>query len=272
MKLLVRSLLAAALMVGSVSAVTPAAAAAAGPAKHAKFSALVFSKTAAFRHDSIPAGVAAIKQLGARNGFSVDATEDAAAFTDRNLRKYDVVIWLSTTGDVLDDSQQAAFERYIRHGGGYAGIHAASDTEYDWAWYGGLVGAYFRDHPGAVNEQFQTATVDVLDRRTAATRHLPRQWVREEEWYNFRTNPRDDVHVLAEVDEDTYDPRGYSVPGGSPGMGEHHPVSWVHRYDGGRAFYTAMGHKAEYYNDPLLLKHILGGIQMAAGKSPLHCR
>ena len=182
-----------------------------------------------------------------------------------------MVIWLSTTGDVLDDAQQAAFERYIRAGGGYAGIHAASDTEYDWAWYGGLVGAYFRDHPGSVNPQFQVATVKVLGHGTAATRPLPPRWEREEEWYNFRTNPRHTVRVLAEVDERTYDPRGYSVPGGSPGMGRHHPISWCQPYDGGRAFYTAMGHKAEYFTEPLLLAHLLGGIRMAAGVAHFNC-
>jgi type 1 glutamine amidotransferase len=243
----------------------------AAAAGHPRFSALVFSKTAAFRHDSIPAGVAAIRELGARHRFAVDATEDAASFTDANLARYDVVIWLSTTGDVLDDAQQAAFERYIRAGGGYAGIHAASDTEYDWAWYGGLVGAYFRDHPGSVNPQFQVATVHVLGRGTAATRPLPRRWIREEEWYNFRTNPRGTVRVLTEVDERTYDPRGYSEPGGSPGMGRHHPISWCQPYDGGRAFYTAMGHKAEYFAEPLLRAHLLGGIRMAAGVAPFHC-
>ena len=256
-----------ALLVATLGLVVPAGPAAAQP----RFHALVFSKTAAFRHDSIPAGVAAIQRLGARHNFGVDATEDAAAFTDANLARYDVVVWLSTTGDVLDDTQQAAFERYIRAGGGYAGIHAASDTEYDWAWYGGLVGAYFRDHPGSVNPQFQVATVKVIGRGTAATQSLPRRWQREEEWYNFRTNPRDAVRVLAEVDERTYDPRGYSQPGGSPGMGEHHPVTWCHPYDGGRAFYTAMGHKAEYYNDQLLLTHILGGIRMAAGVAVFNC-
>jgi type 1 glutamine amidotransferase len=182
------------------------------------------------------------------------------------------VIFLCTTGDVLNDTQQAAFERYIQAGGGYAGIHSASDTEYDWAWYGGLVGAYFRDHPGVagVNQQFQVATVNVEDRQSAATRRLPRRWVREEEWYNFRTNPRDAVHVLASVDESTYDPRGYSVPGGSPPMGDH-PIAWCHRYDGGRAFYTAVGHKGEYWKEPLLLDHVLGGIEMAAGAATFRC-
>ena len=269
MKLMVRFVVAVMMAAGLTVPAGPAAAAAAG--NHPRFSALVFFKTAAFRHESIPAGVAAIQQLGARHRFRVDATEDAAAFTDANLARYDVVIWLSTTGDVLDDAQQAAFERYIRAGGGYAGIHAASDTEYDWAWYGGLVGAYFRDHPGSVNPQFHVPTAKVLARNTAATRPLPRHWHREEEWYSFRTNPRHTVRVLAEVDERTYDPRGYSVPGGSPGMGPPHPVSWCQPYDGGRAFYTAMGHKVEYFSEPLLLAHLLGGIRMAAGDARFPC-
>jgi type 1 glutamine amidotransferase len=271
MKLLIRLLVSVTVVMGLTAPAGPASAAGSATTGRSSFSALVFSKTAAFRHSSIPAGVAAIQRLGARHHFRVDATEDGAAFTDANLAQYDVVIWLSTTGDVLTDVQQAAFERYIRGGGGYVGIHAASDTEYDWAWYGGLVGAYFRDHPGSVNPQFQVATVKVLGRGTAATRHLPRRWVREEEWYNFRTNPRETVRVLAEVDERTYDPRGYSVPGGSPGMGRHHPISWCQPYDGGRAFYTAMGHQDESFSEPLLLSHLLGGIKMAAGVAKFNC-
>jgi type 1 glutamine amidotransferase len=238
-----------------------------------RFNALIFSKTAAFRHtDCIPQGTVALAQAAVQRGFTVDATENAGAFTDENLAQYDVVIFLCTTGDVLNEAQQAAFEGYIRAGGGYAGIHSASDTEYDWPWYGGLVGAYFRDHPGVagVNEQFQVASMDVEDRHTAATRRLPQRWEREEEWYNFRTNPRDQVHVLASVDESTYDPRGYSVPGGSPPMGDH-PIAWCHEYDGGRAFYTALGHKGEYWSEPLLLSHVVGGIEMAAGAAQFNC-
>ena len=239
-----------------------------GRGHHGKrFSALIFSKTAAFRHtECVPQGTVAIAQMAAKRGFEVDATENADAFTDANLADYDVVIFLCTTGDVLDDAQQAAFERYIRAGGGYAGIHSASDTEYDWAWYGGLVGAYFLDHPGGAN-QFQVATMNVEDRRSAATRRLGRTWTREEEWYNFRSNPRDDVHVLLSVDESTYDPRGYT---GSTGMGDH-PISWCQPYDGGRAFYTALGHKGVYWEEPKLLSHVLGGIEMAAGVARFDC-
>lgn len=226
-------------------------------AQQADDEVLVFSKTAGFRHASIPGGIAAIERLGEQNGFEVDATENAAEFTDENLARYEAVVWLSTTGDVLDDEQQAAFERYIQSGGGYAGVHAASDTEYSWKWYGGLVGAYFQDHPA-----IQEATVEVAGKGHPSTRALPASWERTDEWYNYRSNPRGDVRVLATVDEDTYDPVGYR----GASMGEDHPIAWCHGYDGGRAWYTGMGHTSESYQDPLFLEHLLGGIESAMGK------
>ncbi len=221
------------------------------------FNALVFSKTAGFRHDSIEAGVAAIEALGAENGFDVTATEDAAVFNDQDLAEYEVVIWLSTTGDVLDDYQEAAFERYIQAGGGYAGVHAAADTEYDWAWYGELVGAYFADHP-----EPQDATVKVEDPAHPSTADLPVRWNRADEWYNYAANPRGDVHVLASLDETSY-------TGGS--MGAEHPISWCQNHDGGRSWYTGMGHDAAAYADPQFLTHLLGGIRSAAGVVPANC-
>ena len=214
---------------------------------------LVFSKTAGFRHDSIPVGVQALRELGARNGIQVDATEDAAAFSDASLRRYDVVVFLLTTGDVLDDSQQAAFQRYIRAGGGFAGVHSASDTEHDWPWYGGLVGAYFRTHPA-----IQRATIAVADPRDVSTRGLPRRWTRTDEWYGFATNPRGAVRVLATLDETSYSP-------GDSAMGADHPIAWSHVYEGGRAWYTALGHTQESYSEPLFRQHLLGGILWAAG-------
>lgn len=220
---------------------------------------LVFSKTTGFRHDSIPAGIAAVEKLGKEHHFKVDATEDATVFTDANLRRYDTVVFLSTTGDPLDQpAEKAAFQRYIEHGGGYVGIHAAADSGYDWAWYGGLVGAYFKSHPAQ-----QDVTVDVETRGTVATRHLPRHWVRFDEWYNYRSNPRANVRVLASLDETSYDP-------GPDAMGDH-PISWCHRYDGGKAFYTGMGHTIDSYSEPLFLDHVLGGIQMTADRAPFNC-
>ncbi len=221
------------------------------------FTALVFSKTAGFRHGSIPAGIAAIQKLATEHEFTVEVTEDGAAFTDENLARFDVVIWLSTTGDVLNTDQQAAFERYVRDGGGYAGVHAASDTEYDWPWYGDLVGAYFKNHP-----QQQDATVKIEDPAHPSTADLAPTWDRFDEWYNYRTNPRGDLHVLASLDETSYS-------GGE--MGSEHPISWCQDYDGGRSWYTGMGHTDESFSDPSFLTHLLGGIRTAAGVEKADC-
>jgi type 1 glutamine amidotransferase len=222
------------------------------------FSVLVYSRTTGFRHASIPDGIAAIQALGAANGFTVEATEDPAAFTQANLARFAAVIFLLTTGDVLDATQEAAFEAYIRDGGGWAGVHSAADTEYTWAWYDGLLGAHFKSHPS-----IQTATIVVEDATHVSTAHLPARWTRTDEWYNFQTNPRAAVHVLATLDETTY-------AAGLDAMGDH-PIAWCHVYDGGRAWYTAAGHTAESYADPDFRTHLLGGIQSAAGLAPGPC-
>lgn len=222
----------------------------------AHHSILVFSKTAAFRHSSIDEGIAAIEALGAEHDFTVDTTEDAADFNEANLAQYAAVVWLSTTGDVLDASQQAAFEDYIRDGGGYVGIHAASDTEYAWEWYADLVGAYFLGHPPGT----PTATTVTEDHAHPSTAHLDTRWSRTDEWYSFQSNPRNDVHVLQSLDETTY------TPGGSLAMGHDHPLTWCHTYDGGRAWYTGAGHTEASFADDDFMTMILGGIQWAAGE------
>jgi cytochrome c len=217
----------------------------------AKTKVLVFCKTAGFHHNSIAVGVPAIMKLGAENGFEVDSTTNAEKFTTANLKQYAAVIFLSTTGDVLNDAQQIAFEQYIKAGGGFVGVHAATDTEYDWAWYGKLVGAYFKSHP-----KQQEAVLHVVDRNFIATKRLPEDWKRWDEWYNYKWIG-DDLHVLIKIDEKSY-------TGGE--NGDNHPMAWYHSFDGGRAFYTELGHTDESYADPLYLKHLLGGIQYAIGK------
>ncbi|WP_439697567.1 ThuA domain-containing protein [Mucilaginibacter sp. AW1-7] len=217
----------------------------------AKTKVLVFCKTAGFHHNSIAVGVPAIMKLGAENGFAVDSTTNAEKFTAANLKQYAAVIFLSTTGDVLNDAQQTAFEQYIKAGGGFVGVHAATDTEYDWAWYGKLVGAYFKSHP-----KQQEAVLHVVDHDFIATNHLPEDWKRWDEWYNYKWIG-DDLHILIKIDEKSY-------TGGE--NGDNHPMAWYHSFDGGRAFYTELGHTDESYADPLYLKHLLGGIQYAIGK------
>ena len=213
---------------------------------------LVFSRTKGYRHGSIPAGKQAIMKLGQENGFAVDTTENADKFTEANLKQYSAVVWLSTTGNALDDAQQAAFERYIQAGGGYVGIHAAADTEYDWPWYNQLVGGYFLHHP-----KQQNAEIQIIDKTHPSTKMLPDRWKRFDEWYSYKSIAKD-IKVLGKLDEKTYE-------GGK--NGDDHPFIWHRDFDGGKAFYTGGGHTDESYTDALFLQHILGGIKsvMATG-------
>jgi type 1 glutamine amidotransferase len=251
---LIRSVLATSAVLVALWAHAPTADGTPSP----KTAVLVFTATTGFRHDSIPAAVDAIERLGTRNGFRVDTTEDAAVFARENLARYDAVIFVSTTGNPLPGTEQRkAFERFIARGGGFVGVHAASDGSYDWPWFGELIGAYFLTHPAPAS-----ATVQVGRHDSAATAKLPDRWIRFDEWYDFRTNPRPDVRVLATVDESTYS-------GG--GMGADHPIAWCHRFGGGRSVYTAMGHSSDAYAEPLFLDHLLGSIDMATGRAKFRC-
>ncbi|MCW5912159.1 MAG: ThuA domain-containing protein [Cyclobacteriaceae bacterium] len=209
---------------------------------------LVFSKTKGFRHESIKAGKEALIKLGAEKGFGVDTTESADVFTEENLKKYRAVIFLSTTGDVLDQAQQNQFMRFIQAGGGYVGIHAAADTEYDWWWYGKLVGAYFKSHPQIQEAKFKKVKPFGED-------HLPDEWIRTDELYNYN-KISDEIIVLYNLDESSYE-------GGE--NGDNHPIAWYHDFDGGRSFYTGMGHTNESFSDSLFLNHLYEGLKYAIG-------
>ncbi|WP_432954440.1 ThuA domain-containing protein [Micromonospora haikouensis] len=256
MRRLLRSVLgavtAAAAVLAATTSATPASAA------DAPYDVLVFSKTAGFRHDSIAVGTQAIRELGAANGFTVTATEDASRFTTANLAQYEAVVFLNTTGDVLDAAQQSAFESYVNGGGGYVGVHSAADTEYGWSYYGSLVGGYFASHPA-----IQQANVRIENRAHPATGHLPRTWTRTDEWYNYQTNPRAGARVLATLDESSYS-------GGS--MGGDHPISWCKTVSSGRSFYTGLGHTQGSYAEAAFRSHLLGGIRYAAGRAKADCR
>jgi type 1 glutamine amidotransferase len=219
---------------------------------------LVFSRTTGYRHESIGAGLSALRGLGEANGFTVKQTEDAGMFSDAALDPYQVVIWLNTTLDVLNEAEQAAFERYLQRGRGWVGIHAAADTEYEWPWYGGLLGggAWFAGHPAIQPAQ---VVVEVAD-HPSTVGWLERS-ERIDEWYSFKANPRAEVSVLLTLDESSYQVGEFA-------MGADHPISWCHEYQGGRAWYTGLGHRTETYSDPLFLEHVLGGIRWAAGSAP----
>lgn len=217
---------------------------------------LVFSKTAGWRHDSIPAGIAALQKLAEEHQFTVVASEDSSLFTDAGLSQFNAIVFLNTTLDVLDENQELAMERYIQAGGGFVGIHAAADTEWegDWFWYRNLVGAVFKDHPNKPSN-VQQATVNFVDKKHLSTEALPDSISVEDEWYNYR-DMYEFINVVAKVDESTYQGGGH---------GHDHPISWYHDYDGGRAFYTGMGHTSESFSNPELLKHLLGGMTYAVG-------
>lgn len=222
---------------------------AAAPAR----SILVFSKTAGYRHDSIPAGKVAIMEIAAARGWTVAYTEDASIFNKDGLRAFDAIVFLSTTGTIFDDKQQKALIDFIHKGGGFVGVHAAADCEYQWPWYGQLVGAFFLQHPAQ-----QDAVVNIEDTTDSTTSFLPNPWKRHDEWYDYKTNPRANVHVLASLDQHSYT--------GSK-MGDDHPIMWRHEFEGGRSWYTGMGHTQESYHDPLFVKMLSEGIEWACGNS-----
>lgn len=220
---------------------------------------LVFSKTEGWRHDSIPAGIAALEKMAQKNGFTVVATEDSKIFNDAELSKFNAIVFLNTTSDVLNESQEIAMERFIQAGGGFVGIHSAADTEWegDWYWFRNLVGAVFRSHPNEPSN-VQNARVDVINDQHLATQGLPETILLDDEWYDYR-----DFYALKKdllkVDESTY-------MGGL--HGDYHPIAWYHEYDGGRSFYTGLGHTSEMFSNSYFLHHLLGGLKYAVGGKP----
>jgi type 1 glutamine amidotransferase len=228
-------------------------------------SILLFAATGGYRHNNIEYGLERLRglqpRIAAETGTDADAVSFETIATDASrfpsdvdsLSQYDTVVWFNTTGDVLDADQQAAFERYITNGGGYTGVHAAADTEYDWDFYGSLLGgAYFSSHPAP-----QEATIRVSDRSHPSTAHLPERWTVTDEWYDFRANPRENVRVLATLDEDTYD--GHEMPGSD------HPIVWCRELRGGRAWYTGRGHTKRAFDDTAFKEHLLGGMLWSSG-------
>ncbi len=215
---------------------------------------LIFSKTAEFRHNSIEVGIQSIKTLLESKNIEAIATEDSNYFTEDSLMQYATVIFLNTTGDVLNNYQQADFERYIQAGGGFVGIHSASDTEYQWPWYNHLVGAYFNGHP-----KIQDATINCIQKKDPCCQNLADQWSLNEEWYNFKSI-YPDIEIIMEIDESSYE-------GGT--HGDNHPIVWKHKYDGGKSFYTGIGHKEETFSNPIYLHQLSMGIDYAIGAKQL---
>lgn len=210
---------------------------------------LVFTRTEGWRHDSIPDAVAALRGIGAEAGLEIVHSEDPADLDPERLSRLRAVVFANTTGDVLDDARRAALKAFVRGGGGFLGVHSAADTEYGWPWYGGLVGSWFESHPPGL----QTARATFADEGVAEE---GRVWRVTDEFYNFRDNPRARVRVIATLETGDYE--------GST-MGEDHPIAWCHEYDGGRSWYTGLGHDPALYAQPPYLRHLARGLRYVTG-------
>lgn len=255
-KNLVASWLLAPLMLASVAACTDAQdqnQTSAFNASNSMYSLLVFSKTTGYRHESIEAGIEALKKLGAEHELSLTFTESSEYVGSDSLFRYDAILFLNTTGTLFTDDERSYVKRFIQSGGGYVGVHSAADTEYDWPWYEGLVGAYFDNHPN--NPNVRDALIMVSDTDHPALNGLPERWERADEWYNYRSF-NENLQILMKLDTNSYE--GSDHPG-------NHPISWYREYDGGRSFYTGLGHTEESYSDTLFLNHLMGGILYALG-------
>ena len=222
------------------------------------FRALLFYDTQGYCHDSIPSGIEAIRKLSKLHRFNLFATQDARVMNDEGLEKYDVIIFLNTTGNILNEEQQAAVERFVQAGKGFVGIHSATDTEYEWEWYTKMLGHMFYTHP-----EIQSAMVQVEEPDFPGMDRFAHRFLFTEEWYHFRASLSDELHYLLSVDETSYRPQVRWGSKQTEGMG-FHPVSWCHEFDGGRAFYTALGHLSATYEDPNFCHHLYGGIYWAA--------
>ena len=211
------------------------------------YSVLVITETKGWVHDSIESGLKLIQNIGNKNNFNVYHSDNSSVITYKNLKEIKTIIFLNTTEEILTDVEQKVMESFIRSGKGFVGVHAAADTEYNWQWYGKLVGAYYRNHPEVMNGKILTINHKI-------TNHLDSEWEIEDEWYNF-DYVNYDINILLHLDEDSY------IGGEHP---DYHPITWYHEYDGGRSFYTGLGHTKEVYEDERFIKLLEKGILYAS--------
>ncbi len=224
-----------------------------------QFKALLVTTTRGWHHESLHYGVVALEELAVKNSFDLVLMQDPNSITDKNLEQFQLIIFLNTTGDIFDSAQQKAMERFIQAGKGYVGIHSASDTEYDWDWYTKLVGRMFHIHPS-----IQTARLNVLDSNFPGLQGFTGNKLWTDEWYEFGPEKTQGLNYILAIDETSYNPKVQWGEKKGEGMGKLHPIAWYHNYDGGRAFYTALGHMPTDFSDPIFLNHLYGGIFWAA--------
>jgi type 1 glutamine amidotransferase len=224
-----------------------------------QFNVLLFTKTDGWHHKSINKAVDAMQAMSENHFFNFEWHEDASHINSDNLKKFDVVMFMLTTGDILNSKQQSALQEFIHSGKGFVGVHSASDTEYEWPWYTQLVGHSFHIHP-----EIQTARLKVLDRSFPGLEYMPDEGLWTEEWYEFSEAKVKGLNYLLSVDENTYKPAADWGDKKGNGMGKFHPIAWYHQFDGGRSFYTGLGHMPATYKNKAFVEHIYGGLYWAA--------
>ncbi|MEN3747576.1 ThuA domain-containing protein [Sphingomonas sp. HF-S3] len=230
----------------------------------ARRAVLIFTKTAAFRHDSIPDAVRALSDLAEKRGWRAVASEDSALFTPDSLARFDVIVFASATGDLLSAEQRQAFESWLAAGHGFVALHGAGDGSHP-DWYSRMIGTGpYTGHPGGA-DQFQTGNLILLDRTHPATRHLPRRWRWTEEYYAYASPPRADAHILARLDETgmRFEPKQV--------MGDRHALIWWRCEGRGRIFYSALGHRGETWRDPAHVRMLDGALAWAGRKAGKGC-
>ena len=216
---------------------------------------LVFTGANGYIHQVTGAAAQALEEMGQKHHFGVTISEDSTLFTPAGLEKFDAVVFLNCSGDILNDAQQEALRSYLTAGRGFVGIHGATTAENEWDWYGWLVGRYFTAHP-----EIQTAVVRVADPDHPSAWHIPSRWIWTDEWYEFTPPMSDELQVILTVDESTYDETFTSGGVAYAGMQPEHPIAWCQEWDGGRMFYTALGHLEGAWSDQIFLQHVYGGI------------
>ncbi|MDD4869000.1 MAG: ThuA domain-containing protein [Kiritimatiellae bacterium] len=223
---------------------------------------LVYTKYGkGFVHNCVQACADAVKELGKENGFGVDVSDDPSKFTEANLKQYNALVFDNTNNKLFDtEEQKTALQKYIRAGGGFVGIHSASGGERDWPWYWALVGGKFKSH-----SPHQTFKMKVVDHNHPSTSFLGDTWDWTDECY-FHTNVNPDIHVLIEVDVTALKGGKKNVDMVKVAGTKVAPMTWCHKFDGGREWFVALGHDPKHYSDPNFRKHLLGGIRWVMGE------
>jgi type 1 glutamine amidotransferase len=224
-----------------------------------QFKALLVTTTNGWHHESLHYGVVALKKLAEKNNFDVMLMENPKFINDKNLAAFQVIIFLNTTGDILDTASEKALERFIQSGKGFVGIHSATDTEYDWEWYTKLVGRMFKIHPAIQTAKLQTTQNYFPGLQGFAGNRL---WT--DEWYEYGPEKTDGLTYILTVDENSYNAKVNWGENKGEGMGSMHPIAWYHEFDGGRAFYTGLGHIPSVFSEQAFLDHLYAGIFWAA--------